>query len=530
MNKASSANSVRPNILHIFVDQMRFDSIRALGNNAVMTPNLDRLVNGGCTFTNAFSPSPVCIPARCSMIYGQYPANSGCYENNYPMPLDDRASFMQMLSDAGYSTHGVGKCHFSPDPSALRGFQVRESQEELPENIESDDYLRYLKKNGLERVIDPHGVRGAMYYIPQVSQIPQEYHPTRWVGDRSVDFISKNVRNNKPWYLFSSFIHPHPPFSPPSPWHALYDFDEVPLPDIPKDTRSLLGYVNYAQNRYKYRDQGEDLNLIRMARAYYYSCISFIDYQIGRMLDILDESGTIENTLIVFTADHGEYLGDYGCFGKRGMHDVSSRIPMIVYQPWVFEKNTRVDTVVNLVDLAPTFCMAAGCPFDKASTHDFDGIPLQLTAGGDSSRDFVFSQLAFTRYADGTYGGEYFMEQTEISPEERAESSTYMIVSKDFKYYYSATDGKEFLFDRIRDPKETRNRANTPNYKDTTKKLRNLLIEHLVENGETEGIINGVWKEYPGKKVPDNPDEGLLVQKQPWVTINLPGYEKSVKR
>jgi len=86
------------------------------------------------------------------------------------------------------------------------------------------------------------------------------------------------------------------------------------------------------------------------------------------------------------------------------------------------------------------------------------------------------------------------------------------------------------LCSRSWDPKETRNRANTPNYKDTTKKLRNLLIEHLVENGETEGIINGVWKEYPGKKVPDNPDEGLLVQKQPWVTINLPGYEKSVKR
>ncbi len=117
-----------PNILLIFCDQLRFDTIRELGNPVIRTPNLDRLCREGTTFTSAYSPCPVSVPARASMHYGQYPMNTGCYENRDPMPEDGRPSFMQVLSDAGHRTHGVGKCHFSPDPHALRGFQTRERQ------------------------------------------------------------------------------------------------------------------------------------------------------------------------------------------------------------------------------------------------------------------------------------------------------------------------------------------------------------------------------------------------------------------
>ena len=121
------SNKSQPNILHIFVDQQRFDTIRALGNHIIHTPNLDRLCSNGVAFTNAFSPSPVCVAARCSMIYGQYPANTDCYANT-TMPTDNRTSFMTALTDAGYCTHGIGKCHFTPDTYALRGFQSRERQ------------------------------------------------------------------------------------------------------------------------------------------------------------------------------------------------------------------------------------------------------------------------------------------------------------------------------------------------------------------------------------------------------------------
>ncbi|NCA70604.1 MAG: arylsulfatase, partial [Sphingobacteriia bacterium] len=154
--------SDRPNILLLFTDQQRGDTVHALGNPVIRTPNLDRLCARGVAFTNAFSPSPVCISARCSMIYGQYPLHTNCYENT-PMPTDDRESFMGALTRAGYRTHGIGKCHFAPDPQALRGFQTREKQEEMVGKPERDDYLSWLHEQGFAHVCDPHGIRGEMY-------------------------------------------------------------------------------------------------------------------------------------------------------------------------------------------------------------------------------------------------------------------------------------------------------------------------------------------------------------------------------
>ena len=142
------------------VDQMRADAICALGNDEIITPNLDRLVNRGTAFSNAFSPSPVCVPARCSYHYGMYPSASGCFENNFSMP-DSSPSFMDVLSDGGYRTHAVGKCHFTPDLLALRGFQSRQVQEELLDDWRKDDYLKWLFSNPANRhILDPHGVRG----------------------------------------------------------------------------------------------------------------------------------------------------------------------------------------------------------------------------------------------------------------------------------------------------------------------------------------------------------------------------------
>lgn len=128
-----------------------------------------------------------------------------------------------------------------------------------------------------------------------------------------------------PWYIFASFIHPHPPFTPPVPWHKLYDPVQMPLPLYTENDESMQMLVNKIQNRYKYRDIGTDLNLVRCMKAYYYACVSFIDYQVGRILEALEESGQLDNTMIVFTADHGELLGDYHCYGKRSMQNSASK-------------------------------------------------------------------------------------------------------------------------------------------------------------------------------------------------------------
>ncbi len=512
----------KPNILHIFVDQQRFDTIAALGNPVIKTPNLDRLVKSGVAFTNAYSPSPVCIAARCSMIYGQYPANTGCYENTI-MPEDGRKSLMGALTEAGYRTHGIGKCHFAPDPYAMRGFKTREVQEELgTESIENNPYLKYLYEKGYKHLLEPNGVRGEMYYIPQPSQLPPEDHPTQWIGDRSVNFIRDKKQDGEPWYLFSSFIHPHPPFAPPNPWHKLYRPDMMPLPNIPEEYESLHTFVNKCQNRYKYRDNGFDINLIRAIKAYYYACISFVDYQVGRLLDELDTTGQIDNTMIIFTADHGEHLGDYKCFGKRSMHDSCARIPLIISMPGKFDTGNVCEEPASLVDIAPTILSSADA---KIQTHKLDGIDLYKILSGKIDREYVFGQLYFNG-AGFTQKDNDFDEFTSDETNKRAAFSSYMAAGKNWKYFYSAPDNREYFFNKKTDPKETRNIVSSPFVQEELKKSKNALIKHLEMNGETGGLKDDDFVSFKIPEFNRNPDAGHIIQDgyTPWGKVEIPGY------
>lgn len=477
----------RPNILQLFVDQQRFDTIRALGNPIISTPNLDRLVAEGTAFEKCYTPSAECVPARNCMLTGLYTGRTGCFSNAEVM--SQGPTFVDRLTQAGYRTHGIGKCHFTPDRSALRGFETRESQEENVESLDGDDYSQWLIEQGLGWVIEPHGVRGEMYYTPQVSLLPEQNHPTRWVGDRSVHFIEEQGRDSRPWYLYAGFIHPHPPFAPPVPWHKMYRAPEMPLPDLPSDVEKLLFFINRFQNRYKYRDRGLDLNLIRCMRAYYYACISFIDAQIGRILETLEKSGQLENTLIVFTSDHGEYLGDFGCFGKRGMHEASSRVPLIVRWPGAKNASLRYKTPVNLVDLAPTFLEAAGVSIEK---EEMDGESLLAVAENKSSRTTVFSQY------------------------NHRENGLYMAVESRWKYVYSAPDQREYLFDLVQDPREHTDLAGGPMHLNVLNDMRQRCHDWVRRQG-VEGALEGDhWKSYPRREMPVNPDAGLIFQDPAW--------------
>ena len=506
----------KPNILHLFTDQQRFDTVAALGNGVIKTPNLDRLCRQGVAFTNAYTPSPVCISARCSMIMGQYPMRTGCYANT-PMPVE-RQTFMDALTRSGYRTHGVGKCHFSPDRYALRGFQAREHQEEGPraEDMDRPTYYRYLHDKGLTFANEVMGVRGEMYYVPQKSSMPAAEHPTQWVGDRAVAFLEE-APADQPWYLFASFIHPHPPFAPPDPWHKLYRSTLMPLPKVPPDNEALLTYINRVQNRYKYRDQGVDRNLVRTIKAYYYACISFVDYQVGRILDALERTGQLDNTLIMFTSDHGEHLGDYNCFGKRSFHDTAARVPMILRGPGGFAGGQVCDEPVSLVDVAPTFLNAAGA---EIADHELDGLDLADTLAGTSARRIVFGQLAHENRSAAGF---------ESTPETVAAGSSYMAVSNRWKYFYSAPDDREFLFDRRSDPGETRNQAGVTQFRsDACKAMRSALIELLKACHTTAGVDGDNWKTFPRKEISTDPDAGLLIQDTftPWADMTLPpGYE-----
>lgn len=513
----------KPNILHLFTDMQRFDTIHALGNNEIKTPNLDRLVNKGISFTSCYSPSPVCIAARCSMIHGQHPSHTGCYENTI-MPTDGRQTFMGALTQDGYRTHGIGKCHFTPDRFALKRFQTREVQEEGEESLDDlkrNDYYSYLKNKGYDHICEPNGIRGEMYYTPQPSQLPQRDHPTQWIGDRSVAFIKEE--QDKPWYLFSSFIHPHPPLTPPNPWHKLYRFGDVSLPVYSDDEELTL--INMIQNRYKYASLGFNAYQQKLMKCYYYACISFVDYQVGRILDALQQSGQEENTLIIFSSDHGEYLYDHRCLGKRSMHDAASRVPLVVYQKERFEGGGTCTTPVSLIDIAPTILAAANLDKTTLGTHPLGGKDVFDILEGTEKRDTVYSHLSF----QADFAQEIIAEdQRELYLREDAQGiahfSTYMAVSEAWKYFYSAPDDKEFLFDRVNDPHELVNLATDKNFQSQKTTIKKSLITHLREMGETEGIKDNDFKHFEQIRTNPDPFAGLLIQDAytPWVNMELP--------
>ncbi len=493
----------RPNILLLFTDQQRADTIGALGNPVIRTPHLDRLVREGTAFTSAYTPSPECVPARACLTFGQYPARTNCYGNGSPMPWDSKDNFMAALGRSGYHTHAIGKCHFTPNSQAYdtHGFASRETQEEITSQPERDDYLCHLQANGGSHITDPHGVRGEMYYVPQPAQMPAALHPTQWVGDRCTAFLDSRQHSDQPWFLFASFIHPHPPFAPPAPWHKLYRDLDVPLPHIPLDSESLLVHVNRQQNRYKRRDRGFDLQLVRTMRAYYYACISFVDYQVGRILARLAASGQLDNTLIVFSSDHGELLGDYRSFGKRSYHDAASRIPLLMRGPGVVPAS-RQDIPVSLVDVPATLLAAAEAQLE---THAPDGLDLRQLATDPPADRLVFSQI------------------------NRAQHGLYTAVNRRWKYVYSAPDRREFLFDRQRDPGETHDLADAtwqPEWPTSQAQstLRQALLGWLRDQGEDAALDGDRFKVYPKPDWSDNPDAHLFYQDHPWADQHVPCY------
>jgi len=466
----------RPNILLVFTDQQRYDTIAAHGNPVIKTPVLDRLVAEGITFPRAYTPCPVCVPARYAMHTGQLPHRTGVFEN-YEMPMG-RRSFMEILSDSGYQTFGTGKMHFTFKTGyhTLWGFDKRapDRNPEAPETFQ---------------------LASEMYYIPQVSPLTEKHHNTSWIADTSIDFL-KNRDADKPFFMMTSFPKPHPPFEPPVPWNKIYRGPDMPLPKVPANSEALQTLWNKFQNRYKYRDQGNDLNLIRQMKAHYYAEISFIDYNLGRIFDCMEDLDVMDDTLIIYTADHGEMLGDYNCYGKRCFLDSAARIPMIVKYPGC-AKNSTCPVPVTLVDVLPTFLDHAGIP----PSEDYSGESMIRLAEGTAQRETIYCQYEQEGYA------------------------SYMNLNGQYKYIYSAPDDKEFLFDLVMDPEETRNKAQSPLFIEKTREMREQMVAFFREEGYETPIEGNGWKKYPKKEMPDDPDAYLLFQDPEKSIPHIPGYE-----
>jgi len=368
MEAVTETVSKRPNILWVCTDQQRFDTIHALGNAHIRTPNLDRLVSE-VAFTNAYTQNPVCTPSRASFLTGRYPSSVHVNRNgNAYFPAEARL-ITRMLADAGYDCGLVGKLHLSAadgrvEPRPDDGYRVfKWSHHPYPESfwpLEHHAYQRWLRDEGVDwdkaymgSAVDWNRVHGG-------PGIEARYHQTTWCANEAIEFITEPRKG--PWLLSVNPFDPHPRCDPPAEFLDRMDTENMPLPLF--EPQELQSQLEFAGVDHQTNEPLSPWNYdSRLMVAAYYAQIELIDEQLGRMLDAVEATGQRADTMVIFMSDHGEMLGDHGLVLKGcRFYEGAVHVPLIICWPGHFRKALRSEALVELTDIAPSLLEAAGLP------------------------------------------------------------------------------------------------------------------------------------------------------------------------
>jgi arylsulfatase A-like enzyme len=356
----------RPNVLLLHTDQHRIDCLGAYGNRDIRTPHLDALAADGVRFVNSFCPFPVCTPSRYSLLSGRYVHEHRGWTNQSTL-APEIDTFPRILRAAGYQTKAVGKMHFTPTYLDV-GFDEIMLSEQDGEGRWDDDYHRHLMRlglvdrNDLEDQRREYRNRASQTYWDtfgaMVSNLPEAHHTTTWIAEQALATLD-SWQPDRSHLLTVGFVKPHHPFDPPAPWHEMYDPNKLSL--LPGWIPQCLDYDLKFHRGYFPNEQLTESSL-RRVMAYYYATISQIDHHIGRMVALLKKKGLCDNTLIVFTADHGEYMGHHHLLLKGNhMYDPLVKVPLLIKWPAGRHAGTVSQRMVSNIDIAPTLCCAAGC-------------------------------------------------------------------------------------------------------------------------------------------------------------------------
>lgn len=504
-------SALRPNILFISTDQQHYSTL-GVTNPKIKTPALDRLAQEGTRFTRAYCPNPTCSPTRASLITGMYPSQHGCWAIGVKLP-EDVPTVGELFQAHGYDSILIGKAHFQPLASApgsesierqpiLRdldfwrrfkgpwyGFNhVETARMHANEPHAGQHYAIWMEQKGLTNWRDyfqewprnPNDKYAGPYYQRDalVWDLPEAFHHTRWIGERTIANIQSCQERDKPFFLWASFFDPHPPYVLPEPWASLYDpaemdldgytegdFDDMP-PQYARTRQADPDFSDYAepggQSLHGFHSHLHEEAELRRSLALYYGMISFIDHEIGRILDYLDQAGLAENTLIVFTTDHGHFIGQHGLIAKGAFHyEDLLRVPMIVRQPGTIPAGRMSDAIQSLVDYPQTFLAAAG-----------------IDAPG---RMQGVDQLAVWR-------GEQESARDHALVENRHNPTTVhlrTLITERYKItvYRNADYGE--LFDLESDPGEHRNRWSDPAYADVKAHLLHKFVQAEIAREST---------------------------------------------
>ena len=489
------------NVILITTDQQRADSLGCVGNPVVKTPNIDALAQRGAVFRNHFTPHQICSPSRATLFTGLLARHHGLTRNGVALP-EDIPLITHDLKAAGYSTRGVGKFHFQPIlagpehrmPDSNAFWTLPESRNwagpfygfdavdiligESVSATEGGHYARWLRETAPEAAdlyLPDHalGPRPADCDEIWKSAMPEELHYNSWIADRACDFIA-GADASDPFFLFVSFPDPHHPFTPPAPWCDMYDSADMPLPERRENELALMpdyvsesdgadgtkSYVDFLRDPGPPREQGfmqttfamSDATL-QQAIAHTYGMISMIDDRIGQIMAALEARGLAEDTLVVFTSDHGELLGDHNLIRKGPVpYRQLLNVPLVMSGPGITPGARRQFT--SHLDLKATLLEHLEISGEAGDGRSFAGV---LSDPDGQTQDHLFAEY-HARTRPETYN------QSLITTEWR------------LTLYPENPDWGE-LFDLRADPGEHRNLFHDPEFASVRAELARQLHE-----------------------------------------------------
>lgn len=423
-----------PNILFIMADQLAAPVLPFYGDSPVKAPHLQSLAQSGVVFDSAYCNSPLCAPSRFVLMTGRLPSEIGAYDNAAELRADV-PTYAHYLRELGYRTALSGKMHFC-GPDQLHGFENR-----LTSDIYPADFGWAVNWDEPEkRPTWYHDMSSVTQAGPCVrtNQLDFDdevvFHAQRYLYDHA------RHADNRPFCLTVSMTHPHDPYAIPAEYWERYQDEDIELPSITLDEAQRDPHSKRLRAAYQADVADVSEQQVRNARRAYYGAISYVDDQVGRLLKTLKDTGLDENTVIVFSGDHGDMLGERDLWYKMSWFEWSARVPMIVSAPGRF-KPRRVAESVSTLDLLPTLVdIAAGQPFDAYATP-LEGRSLMPHLSGDGGHDEVI--------------GEYMGEGT-VTP-------VMMIRRGNYKYVYCPVDPDQ-LYNLAEDPRELNNLADDERY------------------------------------------------------------------
>ncbi len=458
------SSGTRPNILFIMTDTQRKDDMGVYGNSSIRTPLLDRLARQGVRFEECYTQSPACMPSRAAIFTGRYPMANGVWSNGVPLP-ESEVTLAETLRRNGYRTGGFGKLHFLPHypyrktplptmkshSKPFYGFQIFR----LGEDGRSGEHWMWLK----ERY--PKDLDKADH------EIPLELHNTFWTANHTIQFIRESVASRSPFFVFCSFVDPHQSYDPPPPYRTMYRPEDMPPPVRRKGELEGSRFAEMVASG-SMKSYNED---VAYQRAQHYGEMTFIDDAVGRIMEVLEELELEEKTLIVFTSDHGDMLGDHWLWWKGPYHYRGcTNIPLFFTWSGQLQEGKVVRGLVQHIDILPTVLDLVGI----ASPPGVQGRSQKsvLTTGSvDTGYDFVYLESVQSGAHDPDFWKE---EQTPPEP-----IDTFSIRNHRWRLSFATRGEEGELYDLEADPNEFENVWSDPSYAQEKQSLIKTLLEHI---------------------------------------------------